>query len=325
MILEALVKFIISCIGLVACGSALVRSLSKISYFLRISEFVAGFLIISISTSLPELFVGIQSALSGMPGLSLGTVIGSNIADLTLIVGIAMILSRKIAVQSKTIKKDAMLMVAMATLPLALMYIGKELSRIDGIILLAAFAWFEYRMIKQRRSFHKQLKDHVSHKEAIISMAFLCASILGLYAASKFAVDYAQELSILVGIPPILIGLILLALGTGLPELTFESIAALNNHPDMALGDVIGSVVTNSTLVLGVTALIMPISVDFLLFLVSGLFLITSAIIFTSFVEARYLTWKVGIGLVMLYIIFIIVELEIKGVPIGKLLLGNVN
>ena len=323
MVLAVLIKFIISCIGLVVCGSTLVRSLSKVAYFLRISEFVAGFLIISISTSLPELFVGIQSAMSGIPGLSLGTVIGSNIADLTLIIGIAMILSRRMIVQSKTIKKDAMLMIAMATLPLALMYLGEQVSRTDGVILILAFVWFEHRMILQRRSFHKQLKDHISHKAAIISMVVLVGSLIGLYLSSMFAVAYAQDLSILAGIPPILIGLILLALGTGLPELAFESIAAMNNHPEMALGDVIGSVVTNSTLVLGVTAIIMPISVDFLLFLVSGLFLITSAIIFTSFVEARYLTWKVGIGLVMLYIIFIIVELEIKGVPIGKMILGN--
>lgn len=322
MILPILIKFILSCIGLFIFGAALVRALTRVTYFLRISEFVAGFLIIAVSTSIPELFVGIQSALAGIPALSMGTVIGSNIADLTLIIGIAMILSKRIKIQSKTIKKDALLMVLIGALPLALMYSGKQLSRIDGVILIIAFIWFEYRMIRQRKSFHKELTNHIGHAEAIMAMLILVVSIVGLYLASQSAVTYAQALSIEMGMPPILIGLILLALGTGLPELTFESIAVKTGHPEMALGDVIGSVVTNSTLVLGVTAIIMPIETDFFLFLVAGLFLISIAILFAAFVAARYLTWEVGIGLILLYIFFIIVELEIKGVPVGRMLAG---
>lgn len=323
IMIPAIIAFVFSCIGLFIFGSALVRSLTRVAFFLRMSEFVAGFLIIALSTSIPELFVGVQSAIAGIPALSLGTVIGSNIADLTLIIGIAMILSKRIRVTGKTIKNEALLMVVIAALPLALMYAGAELSRLDGAILLAVFLWFGYHMIKQRASFRRSLSNHIGHTEAILATLTLIVSIAGIYLTSQSAVTYAQELSIEMQIPPILIGMVLLALGTGLPELAFETIAVRKGHPEMALGDIMGSVVANSTLVLGVTALIMPIKTDFFLFLVAGIFLIAIAIIFSSFVAARYLTWEVGIGFVMLYIFFLIVELEIKGIPVGRMLIGT--
>ena len=105
-----LILFLVSCLGLVISGGYLVKLIAKIASYLKLSEFVAAFIIMAFSTSIPELFVGINAAISGNPELSLGNVIGSNIADLTLVIGIAALLGKGIKPKNPHIKKDSLLM-----------------------------------------------------------------------------------------------------------------------------------------------------------------------------------------------------------------------
>src|SRR3990172_1501065 len=135
--------FLLSCITLVFSGGVLVKSLTRIAQFLRLSEFVVAFVIMAVATSLPELFVGISAALAHYPSLALGTVIGSNIADITLVGGIMIVLARKITIE-RAVRTDALLMVGIAALPLILMILGRELSRIDGTILILVFLSYLY-------------------------------------------------------------------------------------------------------------------------------------------------------------------------------------
>src|SRR3989338_7469329 len=135
MLLISLILFLISCLVLVVSGGFLVKLIVKIASYLRLSEFVVAFIIMAFSTSIPELFVCISSAISGNPALSLGNVIGSNIADLTLVIGIVALLGNGIKPQNPLIKKDSLFMFLIALVPIALMIFDQTLSRIDGIIL----------------------------------------------------------------------------------------------------------------------------------------------------------------------------------------------
>ncbi len=146
-----LVLFLLSCIVLVLAGSWLVKSLSKIASFLHLSEFVAGFIIMALATSLPELFVGITSALTKNTALLLGTVIGSNIANLTIVAGIPILLARGMKIKSRRTKTDALYLVFISIIPLTLMLIGRQLDRIDGAILIVVFFIYARRMYLQRK------------------------------------------------------------------------------------------------------------------------------------------------------------------------------
>ncbi len=277
------------------------------------SEFLAAFVIMSISTSLPELFVGIQSARAGNPALALGTVIGSNIANLTFVAGISIILARKIIIKSKAIRKDVWYMLGFSALPMLLMFLGHELSRLDAVILLAAVVVYSYHLAKHRRQYTHELSDHVGKWEILAQMLVFITAIVVLIISADYVVFYASQIALDLYLPPIFIGLVFLALGTSLPELVFEAKSMMNEKSDMALGNLIGSNIINATLILGVTALIMPITANFFLFLTSAFFMIVVTFIFATFVRTgRKLTYIEGIALLLLYIFFIMGELNIQ-------------
>ena len=325
MLVINLALFILACIVLVQSNSFLVKSLAKISYFLKLNEFTIGFIIMSLATSLPELFVGIMSALSGTPAFAIGNVIGSNILDLTLVIGIAALLAKNINIESKIIRKDMIYMLLIAVLPVILLMdhhfwwkLGlfpnmiQGLSRMDGIILLGAFVYYIYTLVQQEARFSR-IVDKTSRKEAIKFMLLFLVSITLLLISAHFVVDYAKLLSIDLAISPLLMGLFIISFGTSLPELIFETKAVLSQHQSMAIGDLVGSVITNSALVLGVTALIAPIAVNSVIYLTSTLFMLFSAFIFFTFAESgEKITWTEGIALLFLYVLFIIIETYIN-------------
>ena len=186
------------------------------------------------------------------------------------------------------------------------------LSRFDGIILLGAFAYYIYTLVQQEARFSR-IVDKTSRKEAIKFMLLFLVSITLLLISAHYVVDYAELLSIDLEISPLLMGLFIISLGTSLPELMFESKAVLSQHQSMAIGDLVGSVITNSALVLGVTALLAPIAVNSVIYLTSTLFMLFAAFIFFTFAESgEKITWTEGISLLFLYVLFIIIETYIK-------------
>ncbi len=313
MIWIPLLLFFISCIFLVGSGGYLVKLLIKISRYLRLSEFVVAFIIMAFSTSIPELFVGINSAIKGNPALSLGNVIGSNIADLTLIIGIAALLGKGIKVKNPFIRKDSLFMLLIAILPIGLMFLGKSLSRIDGIILVSVFLIYMWHLSKERKELKNQFKDDHNQNHLIITFILFALCLAVLFISSHFVVKYATDLALELLLPPILIGLFFVAIGTSLPELVFEIKSVLAKRGDFAVGDAMGSVVCNSSLVLGVTAIIYPITSNFLLFITSAIFMILVSILFLFFIRGKKgLSVTKSIILIILYLLFIMFEYLIK-------------
>ncbi len=310
-----LVYFFLACAALVISGSWTVRSLTKIAKFLKLSEFFTSFLLMATATSLPELFVGISAALNDKGGLAIGTVIGSNIIDLTLIAGIAILLVRNIKLKNKTISKSAWWMVGISTLPVILFIIGNKLSRMDGLILILTFFFCMYKIYSKHQN-NNGLKNGIkSPWEILFTPVIFVLSILALYISADFTVLFASNIAIYFNLPYILIGLFIISLGTSLPELIFETRALFSGFQELALGDLIGSVVANSTLVLGVAALINPLSANFVLFMTSSVFMIIIAFIFATFLEIRQgFSWKEGIALILLFILFVLLELTVKGI-----------
>ncbi len=314
MLIYDLGWFIASVVLLALSAALCVRSLSIISRFLRFSEFIVGFVIMGVATSLPELFVGINSALEGIPSLSLGNAVGSVIVNITLIAGIVTLFARRIDTRKKVIRKDALKLVLFALVPVLLMFIGNGIGRIDGAILLGLFSYHAYTIYKTRREYSAGVENHISRGTGIGNAFLLVISLVLLFYSASKTVEYGGLLSGELGLPEIFIGLFFIALGTSLPELMFGIIAAKSGHSIMSLGDLLGASIINMTLVIGITALITPITAVRMLFLTSAVFMILATFIFSTFLESGgSIDWKEGIALILLYVFFLIVELSISG------------
>ena len=312
MILITLALFLISCTVLVVSGGYLVKLIIRIASYLKLSEFTVAFIIMAFFTSIPELFVGISSALRGNPALSLANVIGSNIVDVTLIIGIAALLGRGIKIKNQFIKKDSLLMFLIALVPLALLIADQTLSRIDGVILVAIFVMYMGYLIKERRKLKKPVvADNKKNIAIPISLFIVCLSIL--FLSANFVVEYALQLSLELLLPPLVIGLFLVAIGTSLPELIFETRAVLAKKGDLAVGDAMGSIVCNSTLVLGMTAIISPITASLFTFLTSAIAMVIVTFLFMMLVRSKKgLSVMGSVLLILLYILFILFESYFK-------------
>jgi len=308
MLIVYFIYFLISCFFLAGAGYLVVRSLSKIAKHYQMREFVLGFILIAISTSIPELFVGIFSALNKIPAISLGDVVGANIVDLTVVIGAAALLGKRVKVEKEINKKDIFYTTLIAFLPI-LLFLDQQLSRIDGIILLFVFSLYIIRLIIQRKHF-KMLKDGITRMQIIEEVIIFLISLAILLLSARFIVDIASQIAIELALPQVLVGLVIVGIGTTLPELSFETNSVRKGFSGMALGDLLGSVVLNSSLVLGLAALIYPIKADFLPFLIGALFLMLILGIFAIFAKTgRKITRKEGLILLMFYALFVIVSI----------------
>jgi cation:H+ antiporter len=308
-----LIYFAISCALLVASGIYLTKSMAKIARFLGIPEFSVAFIIMAFATSIPELFIGVSSAFYGNPELSLGNILGANILNLTLISGIIILVSKEIKMHPLKTEKDSYMMLFAVILLTGLYILGETLSRIDGIILLAFFSINTYSIFKKRKKYSKKINNTEKQYKFYWLLVFLISLVL-LFISANLAVRYATGLAMDLNIPQIVIGLFLLSIATTLPELTFGVSAVALKHESMAIGDQIGTIITNSTLILGIVALINPITSELVPFMIAALFMIVSAFVFIKFIKTGHKLERMeGIILILIYILFIILEIFLKG------------
>lgn len=310
MLLTDFLLFAVSGILLVLSGVFLVKSLQKIASLLGISEFSAAFILMAFATSIPELFVGISSALQNVPQLSMGNIIGANIIDLTLLTGIFILMAKGIKFKSQKVGKEVYMMFIGIIFLISLYLFGNSLSRIDGTILLGLFVFNTYRIMKKRKKYSKKLnnKKNHEHKRVLYILIFI-VSLIVLFISSTYVVKYAENIAIDLKLPQIFIGLFLISIATTLPELIFGINAVLLKHPEMSIGDQTGTIFTNTCLILGIVALIHPIQVELTPFIISGAFMFLSALIFVTFIKSsRKLDIYEGISLIGLYFFFVILQ-----------------
>ena len=314
MLLLNLIFFILTSIVLMVSATSIIISLNKIALFLRISRFIASFIIMAFATAIPELFIGISSAVSKTPSLSLGNVLGSSMLHFTLLSGIFILMGGGIKIKDNKIGKDIYFVIGSIVLVIILALINNSLSRADGIILVSFFLLSYYRIFKKSSKYRAKLENKKIKKIKIAEYFLIFfVSLIILFVSSKYIVDFASLIAVDLNLPKILIGLLLLSLATNLPELAFGFKAIKLGFKEMALGDLTGGVLTNIGMVLGIVAIIYPIQIEAISFIVISSFLLISAIIFTMFLKSeKELKVIEGIGLILIYILFIITEFLIK-------------
>ncbi|MDD5145392.1 MAG: sodium:calcium antiporter [Candidatus Pacebacteria bacterium] len=292
----------------------LVSALTKISKFLGWKEFVVSFFIMAVATTIPNFFVDITAALKGIPKLALSDVVGTNIADLTLIVALSALVSVKgLSVPSRTVQGSSIFTIGVAILPLLLMLDG-NLSRLDGIILLSAFAAYMFWLFIKEDRF-KKTYDGISEKMTLKfffkNLFLFIFSISLLLLSSQGIVSSTVYFSESFHLPLALIGILIVGLGTALPESSFTLQAARKGQDWMVAGDVMGSVIMTTTLVLGVVVLISPIATaDIAPFAVGRLFLAISAVFFLFCIRTGHkITKSEAFLLLLIYFAFVAVEI----------------
>ncbi|MBW3004584.1 sodium:calcium antiporter [Candidatus Woesearchaeota archaeon] len=267
-----------------------------------ISPYLIGFLVVAIGTSLPELVASITGAFAGQTEIALGTIIGANISDLTLVLGIMLLVGRTINVEHPIVGKTFFRTLMLVSLPLILVSDG-ALTRPDGIILTGGFIAYIASLWLQEGKLGKMKKDvklKTLWKDGLIFAGCVVALLLG----ARWLIYSASQIATLVGISPYVIGLTLIALGATLPEVTVQVKSVLKGISSLAFGNLIGSIVANSTLVLGIVAIIRPIEINPWSIAPAAAFMMGAVFLSLYFMTKKTITWKHGIFLVAIYAVF---------------------
>jgi len=243
----------------------LVGALSKLSAVTKLGKFGLTAFLVALATSLPELFVGISAAVAGSPEISLGNVLGSNIANLSLVIGGAALVAGGVGVVGEFLSRDFFTVFLVAALPM-LMLLDGELGKIDGVALISVYVIYNVAILWKRPQYEKRrmgvlqrAMDRLKNWETDKAILGIVMGASLMIVAAEFLVRSAERIAVIANIPVFLVGLFLVAVGTSLPELSFEIGAIRKKEVGMVFGNLLGSVVANSTLVLGVTALLSPI------------------------------------------------------------------
>lgn len=282
-----------------------IKYATRLAESFRLPRYLIGFLVVAVIAILPETFIFINSAVEGIPSFGLGTIFGSNTADLSLIFALVILISGKnLKVESKIIK-NRFVYIAVMSLPILLGLDGMY-SQADGLGLIIVGLLFYIYLLRDSR-----IDVSVDKREfQPLYFVFLVLSMAGLLVGTNLTVKFGVNLANLLGISPILVGLFVVGLGTTLPELFFSIRAAKNNHDSLALGDILGTVVADATVVIGIVALLHPFTFNPRLIFVTGLFMLTAIIFLMYYMRTgRVLTKKEAYLLLIFYAIFVISEL----------------
>ncbi len=299
---------------LVVGGEFLVRSSVALSFKLHLSKMVIGLTVVSFATSAPELLVSLQAALNGFSDIAIGNVIGSNIANIGLVLGITAVIS-PLVIDKDFYKLNWPVMMILSVVLYFILKSGLKISRSEGVallLMLCVYLWILIKKAKKERS-SLPVDDGIDEGLSVTSnfkiIIWLLIGAVSLYFGSELLVSSAIDIAGRFGVSERVIAITMIAVGTSIPELAASVIAALKKENAISLGNLIGSNIFNISSVLGITAIIQPIAVKSHEVLTSDIFWMlgfAAILLPLAFLPKSYqLGRKRGIILVGAYFIFI--------------------
>jgi cation:H+ antiporter len=310
---ELIINIVLVSVGLAMLyfgAEWLVRGSVTIANKFRISQLVIGLTIVAFGTSTPELSVSVTSAIHGISDVSLGNVVGSNIANIGLILGIAAII-KPLLVAKSAIKKQVPIMIGVAII-LILISIDGIISVEEGIILAIGIVIFTFYSLKSSKKESSDVEKtsgdlNLSKKNLVSKSIILIAIGLGLLTLGSFiTVENAVSIAKSYGVSERIIGLTLIAIGTSLPELVTSIVAALRGHADLSVGNIVGSNIFNILAIIGISAAITGISVNENMFFDYYVMIAFSVILIPIMRSGFIISRKEGYGLVVAYFAYLI-------------------
>ena len=321
-----LLVFIISLAVLVKAADWFVESAEKIGLAFKLSPFIIGVTIVALGTSFPELASSITAVLKGATEIVVANALGSNIANILLIVGLSAVVARRLIVKRNLIDLDSPLLIATTVIFVFIMW-DREIVFGEGILLILAFiVYFLYtispkkeketltseiveilpsRIERRKEKVAKETKKTPKKLDPKVFL-FLILGVAGLVVGANYTIESVLKLSEILKISTSFIAITAVAIGTSLPELVVSVRASLKKKYEIALGNIFGSNVFNILLVTGIPALIKPLAVDELSFRVGLPFLIIATLLFViSGISRRIYLWE-GAMYLLIYVLFII-------------------
>lgn len=288
-------------------------SLKRVRARLRVNEFFASFFLLGVATSVPELAVALFSALGGVPELSLGNILGANIVVLSLMLGITIALSGHLSLKGVMRHEDLVLTLVLTGLPI-LVVLNGVVSRDEGVLLLAAFAIFCLYFYRNRRAYYQapNKQAHIPKPPLIPASGRFLLAIILLLGISYLIVQVSLAVAAIFGIPLLVVGLLMIAIGTNVPEVSFVLSQGSRKHHDRQLvsGLLLGNVAIN-TPALGLLAVLHPFSITDVTdaWVSSGFLLLVLLTVGFLFSTGKTLTRKEGFLLVGIYAAFLTYQL----------------
>jgi cation:H+ antiporter len=298
-----ILQFVAGTVLLYFGADFLILGSKSIASKFKIPPLVVGITLVAFGTSLPELIVSIIAILKGEPGIVIGNVVGSNIANIGLVLGVTAILT-PIVFSFKKIGFDLYFLIVITFLPLLFMYIG-ELVLWQGICFLLLLGGYCWHLLNKDHEYENDHSDKNLSDGLTISLKIIFG-IIGLGLGAHVFVLGAKGIAIALGVSSLVIGMSIVALGTSLPELAASIASAKHGETGFIIGNIIGSNIMNIVAVLGLTLLISPISVEFSNVATHGIFMVilTLGLFFLLKFKGGVTKFSAGV-LILIYIIFL--------------------
>ncbi|MDD4803882.1 MAG: hypothetical protein PHN69_01795 [Candidatus Pacebacteria bacterium] len=309
--------FIASCILLYFSGEMVVSNLVRLSKYLGVKEFIIAFFVMAFASSLPNIILGIKSAIDGVPELSLGDIFGNNLVTLTLALSLGVLISKnkEIPIESRTIKSTLKFAVVSTLLPLLLLIDG-TLSRVDGVLMILFFVFYVFWIFSKKERFTKVYTGETYVGDQYVkefgntlkSLVFIILGIGLIFIAAQGIVFSAKFFAIASGISIIVIGLLITGLGNALPEIYFSITSARKDEKFIILGSLMGSVIFTTSLVLGIVCFIEPIKLlNTKIFFINRIFILITILLFYLFSKtSNKIVKREAYVLFLLYFLFIL-------------------
>lgn len=282
-----------------------VKYASNLAQAFRLPKYAVGFLVVAVISILPETFIALNSSLQGIPSFGLGVLLGSNVADLTLIFAIVIFSTASgVSVGSRILQNNKWYPLLLA-IPI---FVGLDgyYSRVEGLTLIVSGLFFYYWVFKSN---HRDTVSILPHSPGYRNFFYLVLGMAVLLLGSVLTVKYGVTFAESIGVSPVLVGMLIVGLGTTLPELLFSLRAIKQQREDLALGDILGTVISDATIVVGILALINPFFFPQKIIYVTALFMVVASLILFAFMRSgRVLTQKEGLFLLLYYIVFVFIE-----------------
>jgi cation:H+ antiporter len=302
-------KILLGLILLYYGGDFLVTGSVRLARFFKLSTFVIGATVIAFGTSAPELAVAILAALDAAPELAMGNVIGSNIANIGLVLGLTALIA-PIVITPKRLKREYPPLF-LATLIILLLAWDLNIHRSEGIIMLVLLALYLWRSFSQKEDFTTGQEEVglSPHKGIIYQFVLVLAGLVGLVSGAKLLVSGGVSIARMIGISEWFIGITIVAIGTSLPEIVASIMAARRGQGEMAVGNIFGSNIFNILMVLGITSVIHPLNIQEPIHPDLNILLGITVLLLVLILLGKYFLKKIsGIALLSTYCLYIILK-----------------
>lgn len=310
MILQILI-FAVSIFLIIRGATLSTRFSGRIAKSFNLSNYVVGFLIVAVISITPEAFVAINSAISGVPSMGLGTIFGSNIADLTLVFAIVVLVAgRSLKIESKILKSN-LIYPFFFLIPIALGIDGAY-NRGEGLCLIIAGVIFYYLAFHQSQEGEEKKSKIKFDKKIKKDILYFILSLLALLVGSHFIVESGVKIAEYLTISPAVIGLFFIGLGTVIPELLFSISAVKKDQDSLAIGDLLGTVLADATILVGLIAFIKPFEFPIKIIYIAGIFMFAAAFMLYYLMRSgKILSKREGYLLILFWLIFVLMEVTI--------------